>query len=425
MMKAQDATVGRDVPIMPPNATYVLPAAPAAALDRLSNGLISFFSSLRLTVVCLAFGVLLVFFGTMAQVEIGLYKAQNEFFRSFFIFWGPASASWKIPVFPGGYLLGGVLLLNLITSLCTRFVFTRKKSGILLVHIGLILILLGQLLTAMLSVESGMRLFEGETKNYSEDLRATELVLIDKTDPQFDTVYSIPENKLIGASEVRDARLPFTLRVRRFWPNADLVQPGGAKVPATAIASGATAGRFKDSQVVPQPPVTDTDHINTPAAAVAIQSDKGSAGTFLVSPAAVPQELMLDGRRYEIGMRLRRYYYPFALTLLKATHEKYRGTEIPKNFASRVRVQNPDRNEARETVIYMNNPLRYAGLTFYQYQMAAGDAAERAGVAPSSTLEVVHNPSWLTPYLSCVLVALGLLVQFGSHLFDFVKRRTA
>ena len=43
--------------------------------------LIRFFSSLRLTVVCLGLGILLVFLGTLAQVDLGLYKAQNEFFR--------------------------------------------------------------------------------------------------------------------------------------------------------------------------------------------------------------------------------------------------------------------------------------------------------------------------------------------------------
>ena len=47
-------------------------------LDRI----IQFFSSLKLTVVCLGLGLVLVFWGTMAQVEMGLYQAQNEFFRS-------------------------------------------------------------------------------------------------------------------------------------------------------------------------------------------------------------------------------------------------------------------------------------------------------------------------------------------------------
>ena len=59
-------------------------------LDRI----IKFFTSLRLTVVCLAFAVLLVFFGTLAQVNEGLYDAQNRWFRSIFVWWGPAGAGW-------------------------------------------------------------------------------------------------------------------------------------------------------------------------------------------------------------------------------------------------------------------------------------------------------------------------------------------
>ena len=83
---------------------------PASPLDSL----VKFFTSLRLTVVCLALGMGLVFAGTLAQVDLGLYKAQNEFFRSFFVYWGPKGASWRIPVFPGGYLIGGVLLISFV-----------------------------------------------------------------------------------------------------------------------------------------------------------------------------------------------------------------------------------------------------------------------------------------------------------------------
>src|SRR5215469_11889531 len=72
--------------------------------------LIRFFTSLRLTVVCLGFAILLVFFGTLAQVDMGLYRVQHEFFQSYVVFWGPRTADWKIPVLPGGYVVGGVLL---------------------------------------------------------------------------------------------------------------------------------------------------------------------------------------------------------------------------------------------------------------------------------------------------------------------------
>jgi hypothetical protein len=270
-----------------------------------------------------------------------------------------------------------------------------------------------------------MHLFEGETKNYSEDLRVAELVLVDKSDPNTDMVYSISQHLLAKQKEIRNERLPFTVKVQKFWPNADLIRPVDTP-PTYAIKSGATSGALKDISLVPLPPVTDMDSRNMPSAVVEIADEKGSAGSFLVSALVSSQQsLNLGGRQYQVELRFRRYYYPFALTLLKATHEKYRGTEIPKNFASRVRVQDQSRNEVRETMIYMNNPLRHDGLTLYQYQMSAGDMAERAGMAPSSTLQVVRNPGWLTPYLSCIMVATGLLVQFGIHLVGFLKRRLA
>jgi len=124
-------------------------------------------------------------------------------------------------------------------------------------------------------------------------------------------------------------------------------------------------------------------------------------------------------------LRPERNYLPFSMTLLKATHTTYTGTEIPKDFRSRVQLKNPQTGENREVEIYMNAPLRYAGLTFYQYQMTAGELVENAGLTPSSVLQVVRNPGWLTPYIGCALVAAGLVTQFMFHLVGFIaKRRT-
>jgi hypothetical protein len=73
----------------------------------------------------------------------------------------------------------------------------------------------------------------------------------------------------------------------------------------------------------------------------------------------------------------------------------------------------------------MNNPLRYAGLTLFQYQMTAGDMALKRGLTPSSVLEVVHNPSWTTPYIACIIVTFGLLVQFLMHLIGFIIKQAS
>src|SRR5580658_229025 len=97
-------------------------------------------TSLRLTVVLLAFAILLVFIGTLAQVDEGLYNAQARYFRQWLIF-GLDLFGWRIPLLlPGGYLIGTMLLLNLICAHIYRFQFAVKKIGIQLAHAGVILL---------------------------------------------------------------------------------------------------------------------------------------------------------------------------------------------------------------------------------------------------------------------------------------------
>jgi hypothetical protein len=384
-------------------------------IDKLLDGLVNFFTSLRLTVVCLALALALVFWGTLAQVELGLYKAQNEFFRSFLIYWGPKGASWRIPVFPGGYLIGGVLLLNLIASQLRRFSFTASKLGLWMVHVGLILLLLGQLLTDLLSRESTLHLREGETRNYSETDREAELAVIETTDPKSDKVVAIPQGVLGRQQSIRAGDLPFTIRVKQFFPNS-LVQERAVDAAQPAAASQGIGQR---ATVRGLPHVTEMDKRDVPSAVVEIESPQGSLGTWLVSEfVEQPQSLSWSNRTYQLAMRPRRHYKPYSIQLLKFQHDVYPGTEIPKNFSSRILLERPQTGEKREVLIYMNNPLRYAGETYYQ----SGFDPDNKG----TILQVVHNPSWLTPYFSCILVGAGLIIQFAVHLLGFTfKRRVA
>ena len=381
-------------------------------LDYLLDRLISFFTSLRLTVVCLALGLILVFWGTLAQVDLGLYKAQNEFFRSFIIYWGPKGASWRMPVFPGGYLIGGVLLLNLIAAQLRRFTFTLSKAGLWMVHGGIILLLLGQLLTDLLSSESALHLREGEAKNYSETEREAELAVIDATDPTTDTVIAIPQGILASEKTIHPGELPFTLRVKDFFANSAVSKRASDSVepPASTQGIGPTV------TVTEVPRVTEMEKRDVPSAVVEVVTPQGSLGTWLVSEfVEEPQDFTLNHRTYQLALRPRRHYKPYSIQLLKFQHDLYAGTPIPKNFSSRVLLQRPQTGEKREVLIYMNNPLRYAGETYYQ---ASYDEDNHGTV-----LQVVHNPSWLTPYLSCVLVGVGLVVQFSTSLLGFTRKQ--
>src|SRR5687768_773430 len=162
------------------------------------NKLVDILTSLRLTVVCLTLALGLVFIGTIAQVKLGLYIVQEQYFSSYFIWWGPQGSNFKFPVYPGGYLLGGLLLINLIAAHIKRFELSRKKLGIFIIHAGLILLLVGQFFTEVFQVESSMRLEEGQTKRFTEDTKQLELAVVDVTDPATNRIVSIPESLLAG-----------------------------------------------------------------------------------------------------------------------------------------------------------------------------------------------------------------------------------
>ncbi|MFO1488418.1 MAG: cytochrome c biogenesis protein ResB [Verrucomicrobiota bacterium] len=414
--------------------------------------LVQFFTSLRLTAVLLAFGIVLVFIGTVAQVDEGLYNAQARYFRQWFVL-GVDLFGKRLPVvLPGGYLLGTMLLANLVAAHIYRFQLTTKKIGIQFAHLGIILLLVGQLLTDMLAHETQIRLVEGESKSYSTSAQAFELVFTTDAGGRDEKVVAIPGELLQAGGEIKNENLPFIIRVKEFWKNSEPSFRAPMMKNQPALTTNGIAAGFDFHPVVE---AKGTDDRNIPTALVELSGPTGSLGDWFVSgwsgdeamvealgasyarsvgpqmaqsivaKMTVPQAVTVDGRRFSFVLRPRRLYLPFTLTLLKATHTVYPGTDIPKDFRSRVLIQNSQTKENRETEIYMNNPLRYAGLTFYQFQMGAGAEAMAAGQRPSSTLQVVRNPGWVTPYLGCLLVGLGLTIQFLQHLVGFISKRSA
>jgi len=384
--------------------------------------IIDLITSLKLTIVCLAAAMALIFAGTLAQVHLGIHEAQQRYFQSLLVWWPPDSHGWKIPVFPSGHLIGAVLLVNLVAAHIKRFRWEGRKVGIHLIHAGLIIMLAGGLLTDLFAVESHMRIANGETKNYSEDSRRDELAVIDTTSPEFDQVTAIPEDILKREQIIEHPSLPFRIVVRNFFQNSRLQMVGKTSDGLEPIAD-----KGPGAQVTVQslPAVTGTDEQNVVTAAVEIVpidpttgTTTKSLGTWLVSDAlGAPQTFSCGGRSWQLVMRSARYYKPYSITLQKFTHERYPGTEIPKNFASQITLIDPERKLDREVLIYMNHPLRYRGETFYQAGFQKDDSA--------SILQVVRNPSFLAPYIACIIVAAGLLVQFGYHLIGFARRRAA
>src|SRR4030095_11804872 len=177
-------------------------------------------TSLKLTIICLAGAMVLIFAGALAQVHLGIHEAQQRYFQSFFVWWPPDSRGLKFPIFPGGHLIGAVLLINLIAAHVKRFRWTWRKLGIHLTHAGLIIMLAGGLFTDLFAVESHRRLANGDTKNFSEDMRDTELAVIDTSGDDLDQVTAIPESVLRHNRVIDHWSLPFRIVVRNFYQNS-------------------------------------------------------------------------------------------------------------------------------------------------------------------------------------------------------------
>jgi len=212
---------------------------------------------------------------------------------------------------------------------------------------------------------------------------------------------------------VQHPKLPFQVKVKTYYANATMQMGSPDSRPGAPVATQGVGARV---QVLPLPLTYKPDEINQPAAFVEIITTDGTLGTWVVSPmVGMPQTFTYQGRTWELALRLKRHYLPFSLNLLQVTHDKYPGTEIPKNFASRVRLKDTAGHEDREVVIFMNNPLRHGGQTFYQYQMNAA--------GKMSAFQVVSNPGWLMPYIACIMMGVGLTLQFCISLAGFICKR--
>ncbi|MEM7233241.1 MAG: cytochrome c biogenesis protein ResB, partial [Planctomycetota bacterium] len=417
-------------------------------------------ASLDFTVVLFALSIVLVFVGTLAQVDLGIWTVVDQYFRTFVawvefkIFFPKVSGGFP---FPGGWTLGTLLLVNLVAAHAVRFkvvakgqrrfvgslillvgigltlavtagifqkevaatedaafwrvlwrlgngtfaglvllvacrMLFRERAGIVLLHGGIVLMLLGELITGLFAVESTMTIADGETVRFVDHSLKTEFAIIDESDATADKVTVVPGSMLSTGATVKDDRLPFDLRVVEYMPNSTLPRPITEEERATNRALVGT-GREVILDSIPEGSGVDSNaRRDAPSAYIEILDKNGSKsyGTHLFSlwfdPNFTmrrwdfPQYVNVDGKRYTLYLRSERRYLrsdengePFALRLLEFRHDKYLGTDKASNFSSKLRLTDKDRDIDRTIRIWMNNPLRYAGRTFYQSSCLADE----------------------------------------------------
>jgi ABC-type transport system involved in cytochrome c biogenesis permease subunit len=442
---------------------------------------LSALASLRLTVALLFLSGLVIFAGTWAQRFAGIWDVQERYFHSFFA-WVPFYYFWFDPApgqkpIPGGFpILGGyslivLLLANLLTAHTLRFkatwkdlflvpplalwmalpwfwhgdnwgafiaanvalgvVFTAgaavlhaRRSGVILIHLGLIMLLAGEVVTSLMAVESQMKLDEGASQSWTQDIREVELAVVDRSPAAHDEVVVVPQAMLENKGTIADARLPFEVVVDRYLHNS---RPLGPQQPGAAGNALATAGAGVGIAMVELPRVSGVagDEGEVQSAFVTLKKGGQPLGTYLLSVPLWadpmlsrlndPQPVVVDGKTYHVQLRYQRIYKPYTIRLYDFTHDRHVGTDNAKNFASRVKLTDAARGVEREVVVRMNDPLRYAGDTIFQSGFMPGDK--------TTILLVVSNPGWLVPYVACVVGAAGMLIHFGIMLTTFLRRQ--
>lgn len=370
-------------------------------------------ASLNITIFSLSALFILVIIGTLKQVELGIYQVQELYFRSFFIVF-PIGDFIKIPIFPGGKLLSTIIIVNLSATIIHKKLFTKQKIGLFLAHSGLLFLFIGGALTSYFAIESQLVFEENETKNYSESFRDHELAISSSSSETEETIISIPEKLLLKSKTIAYKNLPFTITILDYFKNSKLnmkAQTGKSSNVTHGIGTQVTAKEI--------PIVTQDKKVNIPTLFAKITSLSGeNLGVWMISKGlGMPQTLSVDGKKYTFQLQSTRYYTPYSLTLLDFTHDVYPGTTIPKNFSSLVSISDSENTINRESLIYMNHPLRFKGKTYYQASFGKNDTL--------SILQVVENPAWLFPYISCIIISLGLLIHFIQSLQRFRKKKNS
>ena len=345
--------------------------------------------------------------------------------------------------------LGAVVYAPLIAASAVLF---GKRLGIVLVHASLILLLVGEGVSAYARHESQLAIYEGQTVSWSHDIRDVELAVIEAERGEgrgargegvgTEKVVAIPRAVLTAAAKsgepISHPELPFDVVVEMWFKNATLFRlPEGGERRAMA-----DAGVGLEAGIRPQPPASGVgdQRVNMPSAVVRFSKDGETLGRYIVSvglqsddyvfrrqdvpldPAVgvgpsgeLPDDVAAETPHREVVLRFERVAMPASFTLHDFRHDLYPGTNVPKNFSSDVRIVNPAANEDRTVNIYMNHPLRYAGLTFFQSGYLQGNRG--------TILQVVENPAAQLPYIACITGGMGLAIHFALSLGKFLGKR--
>jgi ABC-type transport system involved in cytochrome c biogenesis permease subunit len=322
--------------------------------------------------------------------------------------------------------LGRGLVVGLILLSGMSILF-GKRGGNVLIHVAVAMLMVGQFVFGDRQIEERMTIAEGQSTNETYQIDSPELAIIDRSNAAADKVVAIDIEKLTGSDDyVTHDALPIEIKMLDYYRNSDLARltPNDPNV--------ATAGIGLTLKAIDRPPnggASEQTDLASAYISIRNKTDGAELGTYLVSQLlqddqvarrSQPETIAVDGQPYDLALRWQRRYTPYQVQLKDVQRIDYSGTAKPQDFSSQIAIKTNDGEEVQSGKVWMNNPLRYEGQTFYQSGYAS---AERSGQGVEvTTLQVVKNAGWLVPYMACVLAGIGMLSHFGLTFSRFAGR---
>lgn len=386
---------------------------------KLLQRIVDVFSSLWLSALLLSLLALLTWLGTLEQVDHGLYEVQKKYFESFFLFHevGPIS----IPL-PGANLVMWLLLVNIVIGGIVRMRKTKATIGVLITHLGIILLLVAGFVKNYFSTDGHITLFEGESADYYQSYYRWELAILEEQADGTVAEHILSHDQVaacIGAEGrvFRSSTLPFEVRLTHFLKNSRPMPKG----PMFEVKVPVADGLFL-SELEPEPEA----EANVAGVCVTVTGRDGSQQSGLLwGVERAPLTVRMAGKRYGLTLRHERYPMPFEVQLLDFIKEDHPRMAMAKAFESDVKVR--EDGSERTVKIEMNAPLRDRGLVLYQASWGPENAGPQTPLF--STLSVVSNPADQYPFYACIVIAVGMLLHFlmklARHLRSQQSKREA
>ncbi|MEM8680273.1 MAG: cytochrome c biogenesis protein CcsA, partial [Planctomycetota bacterium] len=301
-----------------------------------------------------------------------------------------------------------------------------QRGGIVVIHAGVALLMIGELLVSVLAVEESMMIREGNTATFARNTEDVELVFIDRSSPDEDVITAVDIARLREGQVFRDPSLPCDVELVRFIKNGGLGELAEGQDPLATVGFGL---RYAIQELRPSSGASGGE-LDMPAAYVRLipKSGRGNIETYMLTVRLNDFSMVDDydllekfdagDKTYDVGLRFPRTQKPYAVTLNDIRRDNYIGTATPRDYSSFITLNAPEMGvNDRDVRVWMNNPLRFNGETFYQtsyFQLQDG--------TEMTSLSLVSNTGWMIPYIACMFAAVGMIAHFSKTLARFVDR---